>query len=362
MKAAVLEAIGQPMVIDDIEVAAPTGREVLIEVKANGLCHSDLHMAENNFGTVLPAIFGHELAGIVTEVGPLVTQVAVGDHVVGCLVSHCGACEKCLAGRTYECRNRAATARAKGEAPRLSRRGEAVTQGFSLSGFAEQTLVHENNIVKITKDIPFDKACLLGCGVVTGAGAVINSARTRVGDTVAVIGCGGVGLSAIQGARLAGARRIVAVDLQPGKLELALKLGATDVVNPNDGDAIEQVKALTGGYGVDHAFEVIGLKDTAMQAFNMLATGGTAYLIGIQKPGTVFELPGGSFLGSQRALRGVYMGSTNFKVDVPMFADYYLQGRFKLDELVSQTIPLDQVNEGYEELKKGEVARSVVVF
>ncbi len=362
MKAAVLEEIGQPMVIDDVDVADPIGREVLIDVKANGLCHSDLHLAENNFGTVLPAVYGHELAGVVAAVGPNVTGFAVGDHVVGSLISHCGVCERCLGGRSYECRNRLATARTPDQAPRLSRRGEPVTQVFSLSGFAEQTLVHENNIVRVTKDIPFEKACLLGCGVITGAGAVINSGQVRVGDTVAVIGCGGVGLSAIQGARLAGALRIIAIDLMPNKLELAKTMGATDTVNPADGDPIKQVQELTGGYGVDHAFEVIGLKDTAMQAYGMLATGGTAYLIGIQKPGTTFEMPGGSFLNTQRHLRGVYMGSSNFKVDIPMYAQYYLQGRLNLDDLVSQTISLDQVNEGYEELKRGEVARSVVVF
>jgi S-(hydroxymethyl)glutathione dehydrogenase/alcohol dehydrogenase len=362
MKAAVLEAIGQPMVIDNIDIADPIGREVLVEVKANGLCHSDLHMAENNFGIALPVVLGHELAGIVTAVGPNVTSVAVGDHVVGSLISHCGACERCLAGRTYECRNRTATARTKDQAPRLSRGGQPVTQGLSLAGFAEQALVHENNVVKVTKDIPFDKACLLGCGVITGAGAVVNSGQVRVGETVAVIGCGGVGLSAIQGARLSGALRIIAIDLQPGKLALARAMGATDTVNPADGDPIKQVQELTGGLGVDHAFEVIGLKETAMQAYGMLATGGTAYLIGIQKPGTMFEMAGGSFLGTQRNLRGVYMGSSNFKVDVPMYAEYYLQGRLNLDDMVSQTIPLEQVNEGYADLNKGEVARSVVVF
>jgi len=298
----------------------------------------------------------------VAPIGPTVTGFQVGDHVVGSLISHCGVCERCLAGRSYQCRNRLATARTSDQAPRLSRRGAPVTQVFSLSGFAEQTLVHENNLVRVTKDIPFEKACLLGCGVVTGAGAVINSAQVRVGETVAVIGCGGVGLSAIQGAKLSGALRIIAVDLQPGKLELARKLGATDTVNPADGDPVKQVQELTDGLGVDHAFEIIGLKDTAMQAYGMLATGGTAYLIGIQKPGTVFEMPGGSFLNTQRNLRGVYMGSSNFKVDIPMYAQYYLQGRFNLDDLVSQTISLDQVNEGYQELKKGEVARSVVVF
>jgi S-(hydroxymethyl)glutathione dehydrogenase/alcohol dehydrogenase len=362
MKAAVLEAIGEPLVIEDIDIANPIGREVLVEVKANGLCHSDLHMAENNFGLPLPAILGHELAGIVTAIGPDVTEFAIGDHVVGCLVSHCGKCDRCLTGRQVECRNRLATARTADQGPRLFRGDTSVYQFASLGGFAEQALAHENNLVKVTKDISFEKACLLGCGVITGAGAVVNSARTRVGDTLAVIGCGGVGLSAIQGARLAGALRIIAVDLSPTKLELARKFGATDLVNASEGDPVEQVRELTNGWGVDSAFEVIGLKQTAEQAVGMLSNGGTAYMVGIQRPGTVWEIPAGPLVTPQKGLRGVYMGGTIFKVDIPMYAEYYLQGRFNLDDLVSQTIPLDQVNEGYIELKKGEVARSVVVF
>ena len=230
------------------------------------------------------------------------------------------------------------------------------------SRFAEVALAHENNLVKVTKEIPFDKACLLGCGVVTGAGAVIRSAHIGVGHTVAIIGCGGVGLSAIQGARMAGALRIIAVDLQPKKLELARSFGATDLVNPNDGDPVAQVRALTDDYGVDAAIEIIGLTETAAQALGMINNGGNAYLVGVQKPGALMDFAPGSIVTSQKGIKGIYMGSTQFKVDIPMFAEYYLQGRFKLDELVSQTIPLEKVNEGYEDLKKGEVARSVVVF
>jgi len=363
MKAAVLDKVGDKFTVQEIDIATPIGREVLVQVKASGLCHSDLHIAENDFGFPMPSVLGHEISGIVTEIGPDVTEFAVGDHVVGCLVSHCGHCIQCEAGRTFMCLNPEETQRTADQPARLTRNGDSVTQFSELGGFAEFSLAHENNLVVVSKEIPFDKAALLGCGVVTGAGAAINTASVRVGDTVAVIGCGGVGLAAIQGAALAGARRVIAIDLQPGKLELAKKFGATDTVNPADGDVVEQVKALTGGVGVDHSFEVIGLKITAMQALAVLGQGGGAYLIGMQKPGTVLEIdPFGELLMQKKSIQGVYMGSTNFKLDIPMYADLYLQGRFNLDDLVSKTIPLEQINEGYDDLRKGEVARSVIVF
>jgi S-(hydroxymethyl)glutathione dehydrogenase/alcohol dehydrogenase len=363
MKAAVLDAVGEKFTVQEIDIAEPLGREVLVKVKASGLCHSDLHIAENDFGFPMPSVLGHEIAGVVEAIGPDVSEFAVGDHVVGCLVSHCGHCDKCQSGRSFMCRNASETQRGADQPPRLTRDGAPVTQFSELGGFAEYSLAHENNLVAVSPQIPFDKAALLGCGVVTGAGAVINTAAVRVGDTVAVIGCGGVGLSAIQGAAIAGARRIIAIDLQPAKLELALKFGATDTVNPADGDVVEQVKALTGGDGVNHSFEVIGLKITAMQALQVLAKGGGAYLIGMQKPGTILEIdPFGELLMEQKSIRGVYMGSTNFKLDIPLYADLYLQGRFNLDDLVSQTITLDEINEGYDDLRKGEVARSVITF
>ena len=363
MKAAVLEGPGAGLVVRDIDIAEPIGREVLVDIKASGLCHSDLHMIENPAGFPAAAVLGHEASGVVVAVGPDVTEFEVGDHVVGCLVSHCGRCERCTTGRPYQCRNAAETMRQPGEGARLSVEGAPAIQFWNLGAFAAQMLVHENNIVKVDPSIPFEKAALLGCGVVTGAGAVINTAKTRVGDTVAVIGCGGVGLSAIQGAALAGARRIIAVDLVPAKLELAKRFGATDVVNPADGDVIEQVKELTGGRGVDKSFEVIGLPQTSAQAIRMLDTGGSAYLIGLHKPGSVLEIDVmRDLLVAQRSVQGVYMGSTNFKQDIPMFADYYLQGRLNLDDLLSQTIPIERINEGYAELKEGGVARSVGVF
>ena len=363
MKAAVLEAVGDKFVVQEVSIADPIGREVLIQVKASGLCHSDLHIAENDFGFPLPSVLGHEIAGIVTDIGPDVTEFAVGDHVVGSLISFCGHCDDCLSGRSFRCSDQVAVQRTNDQPARVTRDGSPFTQFSDLSGFAELVLAHENNVVKVNDAIPFDKAALLGCSVITGMGAVINTAGVRVGDTVAVIGCGGVGLNAIQGAVLAGARRVIAIDLQPAKLELARAFGATDVVNPADGDVAEQVRAITGTDGVTHSFEVIGLKITAMQAMEVLGKGGNAYLIGMQKPGTMLEIdPIGDMLFQQKSLHGVFMGSSNSKLDIPLYADLYMQGRLNLDDLVSTTIPLEQINEGYDALKQGNVARSVIVF
>ncbi|ALJ21185.1 zinc-binding dehydrogenase [Microbacterium sp. No. 7] len=362
-KAAVLEKVGEPFVIREIELAEPAGREVLVQVKAVGLCQTDMSIAQSAHQAPMPAVLGHEVAGVVAAVGPDVTEFAVGDHVVGCLVTHCGHCDRCRKGKLYACRHPEEARRGRDQAPRITTpEGQPVTQFFDLGGFAEFSITHENNLVAVSPEIPFDRAALLGCGVVTGAGAALKSAALQAGDNVAVIGCGGVGLSVIQGAVLAGARRIIAIDLQPAKLELAKRFGATDLVNPADGDPVERVRELTGG-GVDAAFEVIGLAPTAKQALDMLTKDGTAYLIGVQKPGTVLEIdPLMTFNGGQKGIRGVSMGSTNFKVDVPYYADLYLQGRYNLDDLVSRTISLEEINDGYEELKKGEVARSVITF
>ena len=261
MKAAVLDGVGQPFQVQDIDICGPTGREVLIDVRASGLCHSDMHVAQTHVGFPMPAVLGHEVAGVVAEIGPDVTEFRVGDHVVSSPIHSCGHCRGCLTGRPYQCRHPQETQRTPDQDPRLSRNGEALTQFIGVGGFAEQVIVHENTVVSVSSDIPFDRAALLGCGVVTGAGAAINSARIRPGDTVAVIGCGGVGLNVIQGAALAGARRIIAIDLQPGKLELAKVFGATDASSQAEGDSVQAVKDLSGG-GVTCAFEVIGLKQT----------------------------------------------------------------------------------------------------
>jgi S-(hydroxymethyl)glutathione dehydrogenase/alcohol dehydrogenase len=360
VKAAVIDGVGAPFAIHDIAIAEPIGREVLIDVRASGLCHSDLHVASNDVGFPLPAVLGHEVAGVVAACGPGVSGFRPGQHVVTSPIASCGHCTGCRTGRPFQCRAPQEAQRPPGAAPRLSRDGEALTQFIGVGGFAEQVLVHENSVVAVSEDIPFDRAALLGCGVVTGAGAAINSARIRPGDTAVVIGCGGVGLNVVQGAALAGARRIIAVDLQPGKLELARVFGATDTVDPSQTDAVAAVRELTGG-GASHAFEVIGLRQTAMDAVAMLGIGGTAYLIGVHRPGATIDItPFGDLMGRQKGIRGVAMGSTNLKVDIPLYADLYLQGRFKLDELVSNHIGLDGIDAGYEALRGGSVARSVI--
>ncbi|MDR6867437.1 S-(hydroxymethyl)glutathione dehydrogenase/alcohol dehydrogenase [Microbacterium resistens] len=361
MRAAVATGVGQGFTTKDVEIDVPIGREVLIDVKASGLCHSDLHIVENDFGFRLPSVLGHEIAGIVTAIGPDVSAIAVGDHVVGCLIQFCGACTSCLSGRTYECPNPTATLRGEGEGSRLRNAdGSDLGQSFGLGGFAEQALVHENQLAVVRKDIPFAQAAIIGCAVATGAGAAINSAGVRVGDTVAVVGTGGVGLNAISGALIAGASRVIAIDIEDGKLEAAKSFGATDVINSRRVDPVAEVLRLTDG-GVDHAFEVIGLAATQEQVVAMPRPGGHSYFIGMAKPGTTVTLDSSvPALTRHSSVEGVVMGSTNLKRDIPMYADLYMQGRLNLDGLVSQEISIDQIDEAYEALKRGEVIRSVI--
>jgi S-(hydroxymethyl)glutathione dehydrogenase/alcohol dehydrogenase len=362
MKAAVITEFGRPFEVhDDLELDEPRGREILVDVKASGLCHSDLYVATNDIGHPLPGVFGHEVSGVVRAVGPDVSEFGVGDHVVGCLSGFCGRCDRCLTGRPNLCRNYpTGTQRGADEPSRLRLGGKPIAQFQEISGFAEQVLMHENNAVRVPDTLPFPQAALLGCGVATGAGSAIHSAGIRVGGTVAVIGCGGVGLNVIQGAALAGARQVIAVDLQDGKLKLAAKFGATQTINPRDHNVVEQIKTLSDG-GVDHAFEVIGgIEETLTQAVRSLVPGGTAYVVGAQGPRSTFGFSPAELLFEKTAVQGVYMGSCNFKIDIPMYADFYLQGRFNLDDLVSNTIRVDQINEAYEELHGGAIARSVI--
>lgn len=342
-----------------MSIDRPGPREVLVRTAAAGLCHSDLHFIEGTYPAQCPVVLGHESAGVVEAVGDLVSYVQPGDHVITCLSVFCGHCEFCLTGRMALCQSQD-TKRGPAESPRLSRSGEPVGQFLNLSSFAEQMLVHEHAVVKIDREMPLDRAALIGCGVTTGLGAVMNTARIEAGSTVAVIGCGGIGLNAVQGARLAGATRIIAIDMLDSKLEMARRFGATDTLNAGDGDPVGRVIELTSG-GVHYSFEAIGLKVAAEQAFAMLRRGGTATVIGMIPVTEKVELPGYAFLAEKR-IQGSTMGSNRFRVDMPRYIDLYLQGRLLLDELVSARIGLDDVNDGFEVLKTGEVARSVIVF
>ncbi len=361
MKAAVLNSIPGVLEIEDIEIAAPGPREVLIRTSAAGVCHSDLHFMEGKYPYPCPAVLGHESAGVVEAVGSMVHYVQPGDHVITCLSAFCGHCSQCTDGHLSLCENKATElVRQPGEAPRLSRGGEAVNQFLHLSSFAEQMLVHEQAVVKIDKDMPLDKAALIGCAVTTGLGAVFRTAKVAAGESVAVIGAGGIGLSAIQGARIAGANKIIAVDMVESKLELAQAMGATHVINANETDAVEAVKEITNG-GVHHSFEAVGLKVTAEQCFAMLRNGGQATVIGMIPVGTKIEVHGPELL-YEKKLTGSNMGSNQFRTDMPRFVDMYIDGRLKLDEMVSNTISLEEINEGFDAMKSGSVARSVITF
>jgi S-(hydroxymethyl)glutathione dehydrogenase/alcohol dehydrogenase len=362
MKAAVLREVGKPLQIEDVKIGKPGPHEVLIRTAAAGVCHSDLHFVEGKYPFPLPAVLGHESAGIVEQVGSEVRTVKVGDHVITCLSAYCGHCEVCLTGHMSLCTS-PETKRGKGDEPRLFREDAGapqMNQFLNLSSFAEQMLIHEHACVAIRRDMPLDVAALIGCSVTTGVGAVIHTSNVRAGETVAVIGCGGVGLAAINGAAIAGAGRIIAIDRIGSKLNLAKHFGATDVIDASGDDPVKQVLELTGG-GVHHSFEAIGLKQTAEQAFKMLRRGGTANIIGMIPVGTMIELHGADFLGEKR-IQGSLMGSNRFPVDMPRFVDFYMSGKLKLDEMISRRIPLSGVNEALEELKTGELARSVIVF
>jgi S-(hydroxymethyl)glutathione dehydrogenase/alcohol dehydrogenase len=359
MKAAVLHAPRQPMTIEEVSIAKPRRREVLIRTAAAGLCHSDLHFIEGAYPTPVPVVLGHESAGIVEAVGEDVSYVKPGDRVITCLSVFCGHCEFCLSGRPSICQD-PEVKMPPGVAKRLSWKGAQLNQFLNLSSFAEQMVVHEHALVKVREDVPLDLAALIGCGVVTGYGAVVHTARVEPGSTVAVFGAGGIGLSTINAAAIAGAGRIIAVDLDPFKFELARTFGATDVVDAAAGDPVEQIRALTGG-GVHHAFECIGLKQTAEQSFACLRPGGTATLIGMIPIGTKIELHGFDFL-RERRIQGSMMGSNRFRTDMPRLVEFFLQGRLRLREMVSARIPLERINEGFAALKRGGTARSVIVF
>jgi S-(hydroxymethyl)glutathione dehydrogenase/alcohol dehydrogenase len=359
MKAAVLREVRQPLQIENVQIGKPGPREVLIRTACAGVCHSDLHFIEGSYPYALPAVLGHESACVVEAVGSEVRTVKKGDHVITCLSAYCGHCEHCLTGHLSLCQS-PDVRRGEHEESRLTQGGKAMSQFLNLSSFAEYMLVSEHACVAIRQDMPLDRAALIGCCVMTGVGAVFHTAGVRPGETVAIIGCGGVGLSAINGAAIAGAGRIIAIDMTKSKDSLAREFGATDFICAAETDPVAAVLEISKG-GVHHAFEAVGLKKTAEQCFAMLKRGGSANLIGMIPVGQTIELPGSAFLGEKR-IQGSVMGSNRFPVDMPRLVDMYLDGRLKLDKMISHRIKLQHVNEAFSEMKRGEVARSVIVF
>ena len=360
MKAAVLIEPGQPLAIEDVVISNPGPHEVLIRTAACGLCHSDLHFIEGIYPHPLPAIPGHEAAGIVEAVGSEVRSVKVGDAVVTCLSAFCGTCEYCVSGRMALCLG-TETRRQKGDAPRLTRPdGSAMNQMLNLSAYAEQMLIHENACVAINPDMPLDRAAVLGCAVTTGAGTIFNTCKVTPGESVAVVGCGGVGLATINAAKIAGAGRIIACDPIAEKRALAIKLGATDVIDPVAEGAAAAIIEMTKG-GVDHAIEAVGRPASAALAVASLRRGGTATILGMMPLNERVSLGAFDLLQSKK-LQGALMGGNRFPVDIPRLVDFYLRGLLDLDTIVSETIPLEKINEGFEQMKKGDAARSVITF
>ncbi|MEJ6685623.1 MAG: Zn-dependent alcohol dehydrogenase [SAR86 cluster bacterium] len=359
MKAAVLRETNRPLEIEEVQVSKPGPREVLVRTLAAGVCHSDLHFMDGSYPYMLPTILGHESAGIVEQVGSDVTYVKKGDHVITCLSAFCGHCNKCLTGHLSLCQSPEVSRKAEEES-RLIQNSQPIHQFLNLSSFAEMMLIHEHALVKVREDMPMDRAALIGCSTTTGVGAVFHTAGVEPGSTVAVIGCGGVGLAAINGAAIAGAGIIIAVDMVESKLELAKVMGATHVINASQCDAVGEVLELTRG-GCDYTFEAIGLKATAEQAFKMLCAGGTATIIGMIPVGTMIELHGVDFL-SEKKIQGSNMGSNRFRIDMPRFVEFYLNGKLHLDQMISKHIKLAEVNAALDALKGGQEARHIIMF
>jgi S-(hydroxymethyl)glutathione dehydrogenase/alcohol dehydrogenase len=359
MKAAVLRSVPGELTVEEVQIDKPGPHEVLVRTVAAGVCHSDKHYLTGAYDTPVPTVMGHESAGVVEAVGDEVSYVAAGDHVITTLSVFCGHCEYCLSGRMALCPHED-TQRPGDARPRLSQDGEVMHQYADVSSFAEQLLVHEHALVKVRPDMPLDRAALIGCAVTTGLGAVFRTAAVAPGESVAVIGCGGVGLSAIQGARIAGAGRIVAIDFATPKLEWAARFGATDPVDASTGDPVEQVLEITSG-GVDHAFDAIGRPFTPAQAFGMLRPGGTATIIGMIPLGATIELPGVDFL-AEKKIQGSCMGSNQFRTDAPRFVEFYFDGRLDLDALITERLPLERIGAAIDALDRGDIARNVITF
>jgi S-(hydroxymethyl)glutathione dehydrogenase/alcohol dehydrogenase len=354
MKAAVLYEVNKPLVVEEIDIDEPQQGEVLVKTVAAGVCHSDLHFMEGTWPYPLPVVMGHEGAGIIEQVGEGVTAVQPGDHVILSFIPWCGACRYCAEGRPFLC------TQGGSRTIHLHKGGQNIFAFLSVSSFAEHMVVPQNGVVKIREDAPLEKVALVGCGVTTGVGAVVNTAKVQAGSSVVVVGTGGVGLNVIQGAVLAGAAQIVAVDILDNKLEMAKQFGATHTVNASAGDPVAAVRELTGG-GPDYAFEVIGSTETVAQAWNMVGAGGKVIVVGMVPFGQKVCIDGNALM-REKSLLGCLYGSTRPLVDMPRIVELYMAGRLKIDELVSRTYPLERINEAFAALKNGEVARSIIKF
>jgi len=364
MKAAILYKANTPLEVVDVEQQGPQAGEARVRVKAAGVCHSDWHIMNGDWPLPLPMVLGHEAAGIVEAVGAGVTAVKPGDHVIFSFRPQCGRCLYCSTGRSILCDGHNDTARwvmFDGTA-RLRRHGESINQLARIGTFSEQVVCPAEHLVPIRKDMPWPQAALVGCCVPTGVGAVTRCAGVESGASVLVIGCGGVGLNVVQGARLAGAGTIIAADLLDSKLEYARQFGATHTVNASSGSAVEYARSLTGGRGVDYAFDAIGGEATTLQILDAVRPGGTAVIVGMAAMNVRAPITPYAMALQEKCIKGTMYGSVRPNLDFPWIVDLYMQKRLKIDELVSRTYRLEEINEGFAALRSGQVARGVVVF
>lgn len=358
MRAALFLEQNGPLSVEEVIPTDPGPRDVIVHITASGVCHSDVHIIDGTLPMPPPAILGHEGCGVVEAVGSEVTRVKVGDRVIGSFIPACGACWFCLHDESHLCANTYAIM----GSPRATRGdGTPLMAMAGLGTFADMMTCDESSVVKIETDVPDEQLALIGCGVTTGVGAALNTAGVKAGDTVAVIGCGGVGQSVIQGARIAGAARIIAVDPVQLKRDAAMTLGATDVVDPSGGDATEQVLALTGGIGVDYAFEVIGMPSTVLQAFSMARSGGAAVAVGVSRFDENITIPSFPLVLAEKRLLGCVYGSAQVRRDFPRLVSLVEAGKLDLAHMITRTMPLDDINEALRAMKDGEVIRSVLV-
>ncbi len=359
MKAAVCYEFGQPLVVEEIELDPPQAGEIKVKLAACAICHSDIHYMDGAWGGVLPALYGHEAAGIVKEIGPGVTLAKPGDHVVVSLIRSCGRCYFCTQGDPHMCET---TFALDNESRLHTKQGQAIHQAMRTGAFAEYVVVEESQVVQIPKDMPMDRASLLACGVITGLGAVVNTARVSSGSSVVVIGAGGVGLNSVQGAALSGAQPIIAIDLLNNKLEAAKVFGATHVVNPKEENAPEAVHSLTQGRGADYVFVTVGNAQAMEQGLALLRPAGALVLIGMPAVGVKLQLEAVDFVDNSQRILGSKMGSTRLRVDVPKLVELYQQDRLKLEQLISARYPLEEINQAIAAVKRGDVLRNVIVF
>ena len=358
MRAAIFVENDQPLVVEDVTPNPPGARDVVVRVTASGVCHSDLSVINGTLPMPPPAILGHEGAGVVDWVGNEVRGLQVGDRVIGSFIPACGHCWYCTHDESNLCENTYVVM----ANPRATRGdGSQLGTMTGLGTFADMMTVDEMSLVKIETELPDEYLALIGCGVTTGTGAALFTAKVEPGSTVAVIGCGGVGQAVIQGARIAGAARIIAIDPVELKRDSALKLGATETIDPSDGDPVAQVQALTGGRGVDYAFEVIGTPATVVQAFNMARNGGAAVAVGVSKFDQNIEIPSFPLVLGEKRLLGCVYGSAQVKRDFPKLVSLVEQGKLDLGSMVSRTMHLDEINDAFKAMQAGEVIRSVLV-